>query len=66
MLMSAISSSVPPRKPDTVVIDSGSFTSRQLWFADILRDQGLGVEFSKSFFGCATGVAGRKILPVGR
>jgi len=29
--------------------------------AAILRDHGLEVEFSKYFFGCATGVAGRKI-----
>jgi ubiquinone/menaquinone biosynthesis C-methylase UbiE len=29
--------------------------------AAMLREQGLEVEFSKYFFGCATGVAGRKI-----
>jgi ubiquinone/menaquinone biosynthesis C-methylase UbiE len=34
--------------------------------ATMLRDQGLEVEFSKYFFGCATGVAGRKIGPIGR
>jgi demethylmenaquinone methyltransferase/2-methoxy-6-polyprenyl-1,4-benzoquinol methylase len=34
--------------------------------AVMLRDQGLEVEFSKYFFGCATGVAGRKIRPFGR
>jgi demethylmenaquinone methyltransferase/2-methoxy-6-polyprenyl-1,4-benzoquinol methylase len=34
--------------------------------ATMLRDQGLEVEFSKYFFGCATGVAGRKIRPIGR
>jgi demethylmenaquinone methyltransferase/2-methoxy-6-polyprenyl-1,4-benzoquinol methylase len=34
--------------------------------AAMLRDQGLEVEFSKYFFGCATGVAGRKIRPFGR
>lgn len=28
--------------------------------AAMLRDQGLEVEFSKYFFGCATGVAGHK------
>jgi ubiquinone/menaquinone biosynthesis C-methylase UbiE len=31
--------------------------------AAMLRDQGLEVEFSKYVFGCATGVAGRKIRP---
>jgi demethylmenaquinone methyltransferase/2-methoxy-6-polyprenyl-1,4-benzoquinol methylase len=31
--------------------------------AAMLRGHGLEVEFSKYFFGCATGVAGRK--PVG-
>jgi hypothetical protein len=34
--------------------------------ATMLRNQGLEVEFSKYFFGCATGVAGRKIEPIGR
>jgi ubiquinone/menaquinone biosynthesis C-methylase UbiE len=29
--------------------------------ATMLRDHGLEVEFSEYFFGCATGVAGRKI-----
>jgi ubiquinone/menaquinone biosynthesis C-methylase UbiE len=33
--------------------------------AAMLRDQGLEVEYSKYFFGCATGVAGRKIRPFG-
>jgi hypothetical protein len=28
--------------------------------AAMLRGHGLGVNFSKYFFGCATGVAGRK------
>jgi hypothetical protein len=28
-----------------------------------LRNHGLEVEFSKYFFGCATGVAGRKLAP---
>jgi len=32
-------------------------------FADLLRKQGLQVEFHRFFFGCATGVSGRK--PVG-
>jgi len=31
--------------------------------AAMLRDQGLEVEFTKYFFGCATGVAGRKNRP---
>lgn len=31
--------------------------------ADLLRAEGLDVEFSKYFFGCATGVAGRKPKP---
>src|SRR5438132_10651436 len=31
--------------------------------ANILRGHGLEVEYSKYFFGCATGVAGRKIGP---
>jgi demethylmenaquinone methyltransferase/2-methoxy-6-polyprenyl-1,4-benzoquinol methylase len=35
-------------------------------FAAMLRQQGLQVEFSKYFFGCATGVAGRKIRPPDR
>ena len=29
-------------------------------FGELLRDQGLSVEFRKYFFGCATGVAGYK------
>ena len=29
--------------------------------AAMLREQGLEVEFSKYFFGCATGIAGRKV-----
>ena len=29
--------------------------------ADMLRSQGLHVEFHRYFFGCATGVSGRKI-----
>lgn len=33
--------------------------------AAMLREQGLQVEFSKYFFGCATGVAGRK-MPTGK
>jgi demethylmenaquinone methyltransferase/2-methoxy-6-polyprenyl-1,4-benzoquinol methylase len=33
--------------------------------ATMLRDQGLEVRFSRYFFGCATGVAGRKIGPIG-
>jgi ubiquinone/menaquinone biosynthesis C-methylase UbiE len=32
--------------------------------AAMLRDQGLEVKFSEYFFGCATGVAGRKISVV--
>jgi demethylmenaquinone methyltransferase/2-methoxy-6-polyprenyl-1,4-benzoquinol methylase len=31
----------------------------------MLRDQGLEVAFTKYFFGCATGVAGRKAGPIG-
>jgi ubiquinone/menaquinone biosynthesis C-methylase UbiE len=34
--------------------------------AAMLRDQGLEVDFSKYFFGCSTGVADRKIRPLGR
>ena len=34
--------------------------------AAMLRSHGLEVKFSKYFFGCATGVAGRKIAPTGR
>lgn len=34
--------------------------------ATLLRSHGLEVEYSKYFFGCATGVAGRKILPLNR
>lgn len=34
--------------------------------AAMLRSHGLEVEFSKYFFGCATGVAGRKITPTGQ
>lgn len=30
-------------------------------FADMLRAQGLQVEFHRYFFGCATGVSGRKV-----
>jgi demethylmenaquinone methyltransferase/2-methoxy-6-polyprenyl-1,4-benzoquinol methylase len=33
--------------------------------AAMLREQGLEVEFSSYVFGCATGVAGRKIRPAG-
>jgi ubiquinone/menaquinone biosynthesis C-methylase UbiE len=32
--------------------------------ATLLRDQGLEVTFTRYFFGCATGVAGRKIAPL--
>ena len=31
--------------------------------AAMLRNHGLEVKFSKYFFGCATGVAGRKVVP---
>ena len=31
-------------------------------FAQMLRDEGLEVEFRRYFFGCATGVSGRKPL----
>lgn len=34
--------------------------------AAMLREQGLEVQFSKYFFGCATGVAGRKIGQIAR
>jgi len=34
--------------------------------AAMLRAQGLEVNFVKYFFGCATGVAGRKVGPIGR
>ena len=30
-------------------------------FADMLRAQGLQVEFHRYFFGCAIGVSGRKV-----
>ena len=33
-------------------------------FADMLRGEGLEVEYRRFFFGCATGVAGRKPRPV--
>ena len=32
-------------------------------FAEMLRSQGLQVEYRKYFFGCATGVSGRKPAP---
>jgi demethylmenaquinone methyltransferase/2-methoxy-6-polyprenyl-1,4-benzoquinol methylase len=32
-------------------------------FAEMLRGEGLEVEYRRFFFGCATGVAGRKPLP---
>jgi demethylmenaquinone methyltransferase/2-methoxy-6-polyprenyl-1,4-benzoquinol methylase len=34
--------------------------------AAMLRDRGLEVEFSTCFFGCANGVAGRKVSAFGR
>jgi demethylmenaquinone methyltransferase/2-methoxy-6-polyprenyl-1,4-benzoquinol methylase len=34
--------------------------------AAMLRAQGLEVRFIRYFFGCATGVAGRKPVPAGR